>query len=89
MCISSLGSVVRAHPNQEPVSVPHLLKLKPLNQLNLDEVMALDLEEALLDAGEDGVEEVECANVLKKRRRKMRGHKHKKRLKERRHKSDK
>lgn len=32
---------------------------------------------------------IECANVLKKRRRRMRGHKHKKRLKERRHKSDK
>ena len=34
-------------------------------------------------------EAIECANVLKKRRRKMRGHKHKKRLKERRHKADK
>ena len=31
---------------------------------------------------------IECANVLKKRRRRMRGHKHKKRLKERRHKAN-
>ena len=34
-------------------------------------------------------EAIECANVLKKRRRRMRGHKHKKRLKERRHKANK
>ncbi len=89
--ILSLGSAVRVHPNQEPISVPHLLKLKPLHQFNLDEAVAWDLEGALFDTIEDSVanEEVQCANVLKKRRRKMRGHKHKKRLKERRHKSDK
>lgn len=86
---SSLGSLVRAHPNQEPVSVPHLLKLRPIEQLNLNEAVPLDLEEALFDAAQSGMEEIECANVLKKRRRRMRGHKHKKRLKERRHKSDK
>lgn len=32
---------------------------------------------------------IECANVLKKRRRRMRGHKHKKRLKKNRHKANK
>lgn len=88
-----LGSLVRAHPNQEPIALHQLVKLRPIEQLNLSEAFALDLEEALLGASEGTIETgddaMECANVLKKRRRRMRGHKHKKRLKERRHKADK
>lgn len=89
-----LDNFVNSYPNQSKPNILSLLNIrKPLSTLNissLSQEAAFSLAESLqaqFDSETDAF--VQCANVLKKRRRRMRGHKHKKRLKERRHKADK
>lgn len=90
--------MVSSYPNQLKPNILSLLNVHsvhPLNHLNLNLNLNKHHYQISLKTLTDSLQEqfdaeaVECANVLKKRRRKMRGHKHKKRLKERRHKADK
>lgn len=90
----SLERFVSAYPNQSKPNIMNLLNLSQSKQSifsNLSsstEPLSLQsLAESLQERFDS--EAIECANVLKKRRRRMRGHKHKKRLKERRHKANK
>ena len=89
-----LDNLVTAYPNQSTPNILSLLNIhRPASSLSLSSLSpeaAYSLAESLqaqFDSEADTF--VQCANVLKKRRRRMRGHKHKKRLKERRHKADK
>jgi hypothetical protein len=77
-------------PNQNPTTATDLLKLRVADNIFLagDEELLNAAELELVSSEETG-DAMECTNVLKKRRRRMRGHKHKKRLKQNRHKADK
>lgn len=87
-----IDHLVSSYPNQLKPNILSLLNVLPLNiNLNLNHHQHQISLQALTNSlqAQFDAEALECANVLKKRRRKMRGHKHKKRLKERRHKADK
>lgn len=88
---------IKFYPNQEPFSPVNLIKNSPNYSLMTKSGLlvtspaeSLDDRRSFLSADdvEDGeVASYRCTNVLKKRRRKMRRHKHKKRLRENRYKS--
>lgn len=94
-----LDRLVSAYPNQSRPNVINLLNITQSKQSIFSnfELSSINLasEPISLQSLADSLQEqfhseaIECANVLKKRRRRMRGHKHKKRLKERRHKANK
>lgn len=93
LSLTFLDRLVAAYPNQSKPNILTLLNIPRPNSLFSNH--SISTAEISLQSLADSLQEqfnseaVECANVLKKRRRKMRGHKHKKRLKERRHKADK
>lgn len=82
------------YPTQDRLDILNILNIQqPSSILPLtpseQQLFLQELSESVNNTGNNEDNFVECANVLKKRRRRMRGHKHKKRLKERRHKADK
>jgi len=86
----SLSQVIRLGPSSTRTGSGLLIRIEDIDPTEslAFETLGLDAKEEQ-DSGNSFSEHISCANVLKKRRKKMRRHKHKKRLRENRYKNKK